>query len=61
MGKKNLLYRYKITKSNKKINEPKKFLTKFFNYCDTIDFTVDPGFRYIIPLKWIKNLKAHKK
>ena len=61
MGKKNLLYRYKSTNNKKKIVDPKKFFTRLFNYCDTIDFTIEPGFRYIIPLKWIKNLKANKK
>lgn len=58
MGKKNILYRFKIEKVKKKINDPKKYFTKFFNYCETIDFTIEPGYRYIIPLKWIK---ANKK
>jgi len=61
MGKKNVLYRYKLTKVKKKIEDPKTFFTKLLNYCDTIDFSIEPNFRYIIPLKFMRKLKASKK
>lgn len=57
--KNEFLESFKNARIPKKIDS-KTSLSKLINYCETIDFTCEPDFRYIIPLAYINHLKSLK-